>query len=124
MAEGLLKELGGDQIEVYSAGSHPSGFIHPKTIQVMKEIGIDISDQHSKSLDEVPLKEMNYVVTLCDSAANYCPTVPEGKIKLHWPFDDPGNVIGNEARVLDAYRLTRDLIRKKIREWFKESSPT
>ena len=118
MAEGFAKKLGGDRVEIYSAGSHPLGYFLPQTVLVMKEAGIDISNQRSKHLREVPIEEMDYLITLCDNAANYCPTVlAKGSQKLHWPFEDPGNFIGSDEDKLAAFRRVRDAIEKKIKEW-------
>lgn len=124
MAEAFAKKLGGDKIEVYSAGSHPLGYFLPQTIQVMKEAGLDISGQRSKHLSEVPIEEMDYVITLCDSAAQYCPgTVPfkgyRPLKRLHWPFEDPGNFIGDDEAKLQAFRQVRDAIHKKLANWLK-----
>lgn len=117
MAEGLANKIADSKIEVYSAGSHPAGYIPDKTVQVMKEIGIDITSQSSKSIQDVPLQEMNYVITLCDDATAYCPSVLAKGIKLHWPFPDPTRVLGKEDRVLGAYRQIRDALAKKLELW-------
>lgn len=121
MAEGIAKKLAGDKVEVYSAGSHPLGYILPNTLLAMREIGIDISNQHSKSLAEVPLDKMDWCITLCDSAAKFCPTVLAKGAKLHWPFKDPHNPseAKSEEEVLKNYREVRDAIYKKLSEWLK-----
>lgn len=120
MAEAFAKKLGGDKIEVYSAGSHPLGYFLPQTIQVMKEAGLDISSQRSKHLSEVPIEEMDYIITLCDSAASYCPTTLTKGQKLHWPFGDPGNFVGSDEAKLQAFRQVRDAIHKKLQDWFQK----
>jgi len=86
----------------------------------MNEIGIDISTQSSKSLHDVPLDEIDTMIILCDSAANYCPTLPEGKVKLLWPFPDPYGAGNSEEEVLQAFREVREAIRIKIEEWMTE----
>lgn len=119
MAEGFAKKLLGKRAEIYSAGSKPLGYILPKTTQVMNEKGIDISAQRSKSIDEVPIQAMDYVITLCDSAAQYCPTTLARGQKLHWSFPDPYDPMANkdEATTLKDFRAVRDVIEKKLKEW-------
>jgi len=112
MAEGLLRALYGDQYEVYSAGTHPTG-VNPYAIKVMSEIGIDISNHKSKSIEEFFGMEIDYVVTLCDKAKETCPYFPCGKKYLHQSFEDPANYEGSEEEKLEAFRKVRD----KIKEW-------
>ncbi len=91
MAEGLLKSLGKDGFEVFSAGTHPIP-VRPKAIQVMKEIGIDISRHYSKTLDRFVDQEFDFVVTVCDSAKENCPVFYGAKETLHWSIEDPWGV--------------------------------
>lgn len=112
MAEGLLRALYGDQYEVYSAGTHPTG-VNPYAIKVMSEIGIDISNHKSKSIEEFFGMEIDYVVTVCDKAKETCPYFPGGKKYLHQSFEDPANYEGSEEEKLEAFRKVRD----KIKEW-------
>ena len=97
IAEGWARHLGGDKVEVFSAGTRPNpkGF-YPAAIQVMAERGIDISNQRSKGLDKMPLNETDIVVTLCDSAESECASRIRGPKKLHWSIPDPGNVPESE----------------------------
>lgn len=119
IAEGFAKKFGNGNIQVFSAGSHPFGAILPKAIEVMKEVGIDISQQKSKSINEIPLQEMDVVITLCGNADLYCPSPIQGGQKLHWPFEDPFTVRGSEEKVLENFRKVRDAIGEKIKDWLK-----
>ena len=136
MAEGWARHLKGDEIDAYSAGVIAHGMID-RTIQVMKEAGVDISNQYSKSVDELEGQEFDYVITLCDHAAKYCPTfnptavipssavipakagIPRPKKPkiIHHPFDDPMTLAtdaSSEEEALDFYRRVRDEIREFI----------
>lgn len=118
MAEGLLKTLGSGRWDVQSAGVIQS-FVHPLAIQVMKEIGIDISQQTSKSMDHLINQEFDYIITLCDDAAKSCPAFcGEGK-HLHWPFEDPAGANGTIDNRLAVFRKVRDGIKKRIEEFLK-----
>lgn len=111
LAEGLARELF-PEAEVASAGSHP-GKLNPLAVEVMKEVGIDISRQYSKSTDSLPPRFMlglDYVITLC--AQEVCPVVVSQAKKLHWPFPDP---VG-----LEGFRLARDSIRERLLQFKKE----
>ncbi|MCS7008387.1 MAG: arsenate reductase ArsC [Chthoniobacterales bacterium] len=110
MAEGILRHTANDCIEVASAGSNPAGFVHPKAIAVMKEIGIDISTHTSKSFKEFLNKPVHTVITVCGHADQACPTFPGQVNRYHWPFDDPGNAIGSEEFVLSEFRRVRNEI--------------
>ena len=118
MAEGFGKfyarELKKD-VEVFSAGSEPSGYVHPLAVEVMAERGIDISNQKSKSLEEIPLRELDFVITLCGDAAERCPVVPGAKT-VHWGLPDPAKVEGTEEEKLEAFRKVRDEIERRVRE--------
>lgn len=118
MAEAFLREYGSDRFEAYSAGLEPRG-INPLTIQVMKEIGIDISDQRSKGIGEYLAKvHFHYLITLCDDAEKNCPAVwPGVNQHLHWSFEDPSAYKGNDAEKLLKFREIRDLIKTRIRGW-------
>jgi arsenate reductase len=113
MAEGIARILGKGLIEPYSAGVMPSP-IHPKTIQVMKEIVIDISNQTSKGIDEDLLNKMDMIITLCSSAEAMCPMTPPRIKRVHWSIDDPKSAAGTEEQILKAFRGARDEIKKKI----------
>jgi len=99
IAEGLARHIGRGLIEPHSAGLSPVG-VNPYAIEVMREIGIDITDLQSKSIDEEPLKEMNIIITLCGNAEASCPQTPPGIKRLHWPIDDPASVRGRHTQCL------------------------
>jgi arsenate reductase (thioredoxin) len=109
MAEGLLRQLGGDRFEVFSAGVEPSQ-VRPQAIAVMREIGIDISDHHSKSVDEFLGQEFDYVITVCDHANEQCPIFPGKVQRIHWSFEDPALAQGDETSKLRVFRRVRDEI--------------
>lgn len=120
MAEGFAKSIGKDNFQVFSAGVKAEGFINPYAIRVMKEIGVDISNQQSKVIDYELLKTMNYVITLCSNAEETCPVTPPQIKRFHIPIDDPSKVKGNEDEILFAFRKTRDEIELKIRDLLSE----
>ena len=113
VAEGLARELGKGIIEPFSAGVMAAG-VHPRAIAVMKELGIDISRQQSKEIDQELLWTMDMVITLCDNAAESCPWTPPAIKRLHWPVKDPVGAIGTENRVMNEFRRARDEIRDLI----------
>ena len=117
MAEGFGKyyaEKLGKDIEVYSAGSNPSGYVHPLAIKVMIEKGLDISQYKSKSLDDIPLNELDYLITLCGDAAETCTVVPHAKTQ-HWGLPDPAKAEGTEEEKLQTFRQIRDKIEEKVK---------
>ena len=114
MAEGLLRHDSGDQFEVESAGTKPSR-VRPEAIQVMREIGIDISGHRSKSVDEFAGQDFDYVLTVCDRAKESCPIYPGHSNRLHHNFQDPAAVEGSEEQRLAAFREVRDEIRMYLR---------
>ena len=118
MAEAFLRKYGSDRFEAYSAGLEPKG-INPLTIQVMNEIGLDISGQWSKGVGEYLGKgNFHYLITLCDDAEKNCPTVwPGVNQRLHWSFEDPSAVTGSDAEKLAKFREVRDLIETRIQDW-------
>lgn len=113
MAEGLLRHDGGDRFEVFSAGTKPSR-VRPEAIEVMRELGIDISGHRSKSVDEFSGQEFDYVITVCDNANESCPVFPGRTRRVHWGFDDPAAVEGAEATRMAVFRRVRDEIREKL----------
>ncbi|MFN2576513.1 MAG: arsenate reductase ArsC [Pyrinomonadaceae bacterium] len=112
MAEGLLRNMGGDRVEVFSAGVALS-FVRPQAMIVMKEIGIDISKHRSKSVDEFLDQPLDYVITVCDHANQRCPILPGTAERIHWSIDDPVS-FGSEATQLDAFRRARDELQTRI----------
>jgi arsenate reductase len=121
MAEGLLRALASGQWEVQSAGII-SSYVHPLAIQVMEEIGIDISHQTSKSMDQFISQRFDYVITLCDEAAQSCPTFLGQGERYHWPFEDPAGAIGTIEKRIAVFRRIRDGIKRKIEEFLKAES--
>lgn len=113
MAEGFARHLGGDVITAYSAGLF-SYYIQPKAIDVMKEVGIDISKQRSKAVDDDMLSLMNFVITLCDHAEASCPQIPTHIKRMHWPIQDPVGAMGTEEEIMNNFRRARDEIRVRI----------
>jgi arsenate reductase len=118
MAEGLLKTLFGHFYEGYSAGVEPL-YVHPYAIEVMKEIGIDISYYHAKGIEQFLEMNFDYIVTVCDNAKEVCPYFPNGEHILHKGFNDPASVSGNEDKTHDAFRKVRDEIKEWIIETFR-----
>lgn len=116
MAEGLLRALGGDRYEVYSAGTEPSR-VHPLAIAAMQEIGIDLSSHRSKHVDTYADVLMDYVVTVCDSAKESCPYVPAREQVIHQSFEDPSAAQGSEEERLATFRRVRD----EIRAWLERT---
>jgi arsenate reductase len=96
---------------VHSAGSKPAGYVHPKAIQVMKEIGIDISSHESKHMNEFLNRKIDTVITVCGNADQACPMFPGQVNRYHWGFDDPAHAVGTEAEILDTFRRVRDQIK-------------
>jgi arsenate reductase len=119
MAEGLLRHDAGDHFEALSAGVEPS-YVRPLAIEAMREVGIDISAQHSKSVDEFTGGEFDYVITVCDNANEHCPVFPGTTKRIHWSFEDPAAARGDEAAQLAVFRRVRDQIRVKLRQWVSE----
>ena len=115
MAEGLLRYLADDRFEVFSAGIHPSR-VHPMSIRVMKELGINISTHTSDPLDKYLGHGIDYVITLCDIAREFCPTFPGGAKKIHWSIDDPFRSWKNDHKIVGRYRKTRDEIQQRLEQ--------
>lgn len=119
MAEGFLKSFDA-ALEVYSAGTNPSTRVHPKAVQVMNEIGIDLSKNTPKQVDQFIEKQFDYVITVCDHARETCPVFP-GKVehRLHIGFDDPAEATGSEDEVLNIFRRVRDEIESEFTKFYK-----
>ncbi len=115
IAEGFARHLAPYGGEIYSAGTNPKG-IHPLAIQVMKEVGIDISTQHSKGLDSIPVDRLDLMITLCGEAAEHCPVLPPRTETLHWPLRDPAAVKGAPEELLTIFREVRDDIRDRVQQ--------
>ncbi len=116
MAEGLLRHLAGDRFEVESAGTIAS-FVRPQAIAAMAQIGIDISGHRSKCLDEFLGESFDYVITVCDNAAENCPVFPGKATRVHWSFDDPAEATGSDLEVLKVFERVREEIKVKLEEF-------
>lgn len=121
MAEGLARTLGQGKITAFSAGLKATG-VNPYAIKVMKEIGIDISSQRSKTIEEYKKRKFDFVITLCSEAEEACPVLPSEAKRLHWPFPDPGQFDGSEAEVLAAFRRVRDALEAKLKDFLAKLS--
>ena len=111
MAEGLLRNLADNRFEVVSAGTNPKG-LPPRTVEVMKEIGIDVSGQTSKDVKQFLQEKFDYVITVCDRARQQCPVFP-GAEPIHWGFDDPAEAPAEKQ--LEAFRRVRNEIQQRLR---------
>jgi arsenate reductase len=114
MAEGLLHDLAGDRFDVASAGVAPTQ-VRPEAIAVMREIGIDISQHHSQSVDDFTTQQFAYVITVCDNANEQCPIFPGNTKRLHWSFEDPAAAEGDDESRLGVFRRVRDEIHQRLR---------
>ncbi len=115
MAEGILRNDAGDRFEVFSAGTKP-GSVRPEAVEAMREIGIDISGHRSKSLDEYLGENFDYIITVCDNAAENCPVFPGKAERIHQSFEDPPPPgVSDDAHRMSIFRRVRD----EIREWLK-----
>ena len=112
LAEGILRAAVGNHLRVASAGSKPAGHVHPLAIQVMKEIGIDLAQHHSKHLNEFLNQPVETVITVCGNADQACPVFPGQVNRHHWGFDDPAHATGTEEEKLAIFRRVRDEIRR------------
>ena len=121
MAEGFLKSFD-SKLEVYSAGTAAEGRVNPFAVKVMKEAGIDISQQKPESVDLFLNDSFDYVITVCDGAKEVCP-VFFGKVKhrIHMGFEDPAKSRGSEVEVLPVYRKVRDKIREQFNKFYKNN---
>lgn len=113
MAEGLLRQMAGDRFEVASAGVAPT-YVRPEAIKAMQEIGVDISDHRSRSVDEFNEQEFDYVITVCDNANEQCPVFPGSTQRIHWSFEDPAAAEGDEQARLSVFRRVRDEIHRRL----------
>ena len=121
MAEAFLRKYAGDRFEVYSAGFDPTE-IHPLTRQVMREVGLDLTDQHAKSVKEYLGKvAFTYLITVCAKAEKDCPIAFPGVVlRMYWPFEDPVAGSGSDAQKLKKFREVRDKIEQRLQLWLKE----
>ena len=117
MAEGILREVAGDVLNVQSAGSAPTGSVHPLAILTLGEIGIDISRHTSKHMNEFLSGNVETVITVCDNADQACPSFPGQSYRHHWPFPDPAKAKGTEAEIRNVFDQVRDDIRRVFTDY-------
>ena len=116
MTEGFLRFLDGNRLFVSSAGITPTE-LDARATSVIAELGIDISGYNSDHVDQYVQDQFDYVITVCDNAANNCPTFSGKTKKLHWPFDDPAAATGSDDEILTEFRRIRDEIKAKVESW-------
>lgn len=119
MAEGLLRHMAGERFEVFSAGTKPVG-INPNAVKAMAELGIDISHQHSKSVDEFSGQQFDHVFTVCDNAREACPIFPGTGHRIHHSFEDPAAASAERQPVV--FRAVRNQIRSRLEEFIRNES--
>jgi arsenate reductase len=122
MAEGFLRHLAGDRIEVASAGSQALG-VNPLAVRAMAEAGVDISGHSSKTLERYLDDPWDYVVTVCDGARETCPVFPRAAARVHWSFADPSGARGSDDERLAVFRRVRDEIKTQIVAWLQRRAP-
>lgn len=121
MAEGLLRHLAAEQVEVSSAGTRPVE-VNPLAVEAMREIGIDISAQRSKSVSEFEGRRFDTVITVCDSAAEECPVFPGAPQRVHWSLPDPAAVSGSLEEKHRAFHDVRDALEQRLREFLRSQA--
>jgi arsenate reductase len=119
MAEALWRQIAKGSWESFSAGSRPSGYVHPKAIEAMRESGVDISAYRSKPVSEFDGQPFDLVVTVCDNAREACPFFPGAKETLHWPFFDPAEATGSQEEQMAVFRRVRDEISATISSYLR-----
>jgi len=112
IAEGFLRAAAGEFVDVQSAGSKPTGYVHPLAIKVMAEVGIDISGHGSKHLKEFLNQPIRTVITVCGNLDQACPVFPGQVKRYHWPFIDPATATGTDEEILACFRRVRDEMRR------------
>jgi arsenate reductase len=117
MAEGILREVAGNVLNVQSAGSAPTGSVHPLAILTLGEIGIDISSHTSKHMNEFLSANIETIITVCDNADQACPYFPGQSHRHHWPFPDPAKAEGTEAEIRNIFKQVRDDIRRVFTDY-------
>jgi arsenate reductase len=116
MAEGLLRQLGGDRFEAASAGTQPST-VNPMAIRAMAELSIDISHHRSKSVDEMSGRQFDFVITVCDNARESCPVFPADVRMIHWGVEDPAQAAGSDEERIEVFRRVRDELAEHVRRF-------
>jgi len=121
MAEGLLRHDAGNRFEVSSAGTKPTQ-VRAEAIAAMCEVGIDISGQRSKSVEELAGQSFDYVITVCDNAKESCPVFPATTKRIHWSIEDPAAAQGSEEGRLAEFRRVRDELRARLRSFVDQQA--
>jgi arsenate reductase len=116
MSEALLKELGGEDFEVVSAGTEINSEVNPFAIEALKELGIDIEGLYPKKVDRFVGEDFDMVITVCDNAKQSCPHFPGAKALEHWSLEDPAAFQGTYSETMTIFRETRDEIKRRIEE--------
>jgi len=111
MAEGILRHAAGDLFDVFSAGSKPAGYVHPKAIAALAELGIDIAHHTSKHMNEFLTRDIHTVITVCGNADQACPMFPGQVNRYHWGFSDPAHATGTDEEIMAEFRRVRDEIK-------------
>ena len=122
MAEGFLRHCAGDRFDAYSAGTKPKG-LSSITVEVMREVGIDVSGHRSKSVEEFVSEDFDYVITVCDVALAACPRFDRSKRELHWSITDPAELEGAGVVSIEAFRAARDELRVRVEEFVGRELP-
>lgn len=117
MAEGWLRKLGGQEFDVYSAGTNPASQVNPLAVRAMAEVGIDISSHVPKHLDRYLHDSFDFVITVCDRANETCPVFPGRAKRIHWSFDDPASFVGDDESKMVQFRRIRDEIHERLAEF-------
>ena len=121
MAEEFLKSFDSN-LKVYSAGTEPSSEVHPKAVVVMRELGIDLSNNYPKNINEFLNEEFDYVITVCGGAKESCPSfIGNVKNRIHIGFDDPANATGTDEEIYSEFRRIRDEIKRDFYKYYKEN---
>lgn len=121
MAEGWPRHLAGDRFDVASAGTHPVG-LNPGAVEAMREVGVDISRHASKKMDQFLGERFDYVITVCDSAKEACPSFPWAASMLHWSFDDPAATQGSPEKRRQVFRRVRNEIETQLRSFIASTT--
>ena len=122
MAEAWLNSLGRGNVEAFSAGSRPAGYVQPLAVRVMAESGLDISGHRSKPVNDFLGQPFDYVITVCDDAAESCPVFPGKGTRVHWGLEDPARAEGDEIQQLEVFRRVRDDLRQRIGDFLAETA--
>ena len=121
MAEGFFKSFDSN-LEVHSAGTKPSDQIHPKAVQVMKEVNVDLNNNYPKNVDQFLDRSFDYVITVCDHAKETCPIfLGNVKHQIHIGFEDPAEATGTDEVILNAFRTVRDQIKNQFYEFYLQN---